>query len=180
MRFWKHTFVAVFAFFGIASTVLYTSCEQDSCLDLKCENGGACTDGFCRCPSDFEGPTCKERLVTKFLGTYYGENRCVMDTTEFPKFLDTVQVFLRDSVTLALVQRSHVMDTFYGKAGRMDTELGVTASVITIADDTIGNMVVKMTVQLDEGKRRLTVYRQEIPDFNMANKTDCNFLGFKQ
>lgn len=180
MRFWKHTFVAALAFIGISSTVLYTSCEKDSCLELKCQNGGACTDGFCRCPSEYEGATCGERIVTKFIGTYYGETRCVQDTTEFPKVIDTVDIFLKDSVTLSLVQHSHIMDTFYGKAGRLDTDLGVTTNYITFPDDSSTNYVLQLSVQLDEGKKRITVYTQEIFDLANGKKNDCNFLGFKK
>jgi hypothetical protein len=181
MKFWKHTFVAAVAFIGIGSTVLYTSCEKDSCLDLKCLNGGACTDGFCRCPSEYEGPVCGERIVDKFPGAYYGETRCVADTTEFPAIIDTIEVFLKDSVTLTLVQHSRISDTFYGKAGTKDTQIGVTESFITIPDDSFStNYIRKVTVKLDEGKKRLTVYTQNINRTNPADKTDCNFLGFKK
>ena len=178
MKFWKHTFIALSVFLGAATTVVYTSCEKDGCLELKCENGGACTDGFCRCPSEYEGATCAEKIVKKFVGTYYGETRCVEDTTEFPRVIDTVDVFLTDSVTLALVQHSHITDTFYGTAGRKDTDLGVTISDMTITDKYVGGSLFKVTAKLDEGKTRLTVYMQET-DTASTIKTDCNFLGFK-
>ena len=180
MKFWKHTFVAVAAFLAVGTTVLYTSCEKDGCLELKCLNGGACTDGFCRCPTGYEGPTCGERVVDKFLGRYIGDTRCVQDTTEFPHFIDTVDIYLRDSATLAIVQRSQVQDTFYGTTVTTDVDLGVAIRHIIVPDDSSTlNAVTKVTVELDEGKKRLTVYVQNTTDITNNVKTDCKFLGFK-
>lgn len=179
MKFWKHTFVAMAAFVGIGSTVLYTSCEKDSCLELRCLNGGACSDGFCRCPSGFEGPTCETRVVDKFPGRYMGENRCVQDTTEYPKFIDTVDIYLRDSVTLAVVQRSNAQDTFFGKAMPIDSDLGVAIRTIEFPDDSSTvNFVTKVSAELDEAKKRLTFYTQRT-NLTTGVKVDCKFLGFK-
>lgn len=179
MKFWKHTLIAAATFLGVATTLVYTSCEKDSCLDLKCLNGGTCTDGYCRCPSGYEGPTCNERIVDKFLGTYVGDTKCVSDTTEFPAIIDTVRVFLKDSVTLRLVQSSHITDTFEGISEVEEVDLGVTSHVITIPMDSADNYRRKVTVELSEAKKRLTVYIQETTDVANGIKSDCQFIGFK-
>jgi hypothetical protein len=103
----------------------------------------------------------------------------VSDTTEFPAIIDSVRVFLKDSVTLTLVQSSHIGDTFYGVAEIKESDLGVTSHVITIPMDSSDNYRRKVNVELDEGKKRLTVYIQETTDFTNGIKTDCTFLGFK-
>jgi len=47
--------VAITAF----TAITYTSCNKDKCKDVTCQNGGACTDGTCSCPSGFEGANCE-------------------------------------------------------------------------------------------------------------------------
>lgn len=175
MKFWKHTFVAVAAFLAISSTVLYTSCEKDGCLDLQCMNGGACTDGFCSCPTGFEGVTCDEFIAAKFLGSFYGETRCVQDTLEFPYIIDTVDIYLKDSATLTLVQHSHLSDTFFGTVIPVDKNIGAANRYLLIPDDSAQNYLKKVKVELHENNR-LTVYTQETID---SVKTDCEFKGYR-
>ncbi len=178
MKFWKHTFVAVAAFLAVSSTVVYTSCEKDACLDLKCMNGGACTDGFCSCPTGFEGVTCDEFTAGKFLASFYGETRCVEDTTEYPYIIDTIDIYLRDSTTLTLVQHSKLADTFFGTVEPVDKNIGVASRYLIIPTDTVGNFVRKVKVELHDN-RRLTVYTQRTRTTDSV-KTDCEFIGYKK
>jgi hypothetical protein len=179
MKFWKHTFVAVAAFLAIGSAVVYTSCEKDRCLDVKCTNGGACTDGFCSCPTGFEGVLCEEFTASKFLGSFYGETRCVQDTTEFPYIIDTVDLYLKDSSTLTMVQHSHLADTFFGNVLPVDINTGVATRYMIIADDSSLNYIKKFTVELHENKR-LTLYTSTTTDVQNGIKTDCKFMGYRK
>lgn len=94
MKFWRHSLITIFAFFGIASTVLYTSCEQDSCLELKCRNGGTCAEGFCRCLEGYEGTECETPVSYKFLGFYDG----VFQYDGLPSFRDSAYIVLGDTI----------------------------------------------------------------------------------
>lgn len=76
MNFWKTSLITALAFVGIGSAVVFSACEEDACLKLKCRNGGACTDGLCRCPSGYEGSECEYDAASKFVGHYYGDTKC--------------------------------------------------------------------------------------------------------
>jgi hypothetical protein len=72
MKFWRLTLLSAFSFLGIATTVLYTSCTEDPCTELKCRNGGSCANGYCSCPNGFEGPQCENATIQKYTGAYFG------------------------------------------------------------------------------------------------------------
>ncbi|MEL6133959.1 MAG: hypothetical protein AAFR59_11400 [Bacteroidota bacterium] len=46
---------------GFAYLIL-TSCNQNSCDEVVCENGGNCVEGECECPEGFFGPSCEFQL----------------------------------------------------------------------------------------------------------------------
>jgi hypothetical protein len=58
---------SVLAFASV--TTLVTSCTEDKCKDVVCNNGGTCgeTDGLCVCKSGFEGTNCSTLSLSKFL-----------------------------------------------------------------------------------------------------------------
>ena len=76
-----------------------TSCLQDKCGHLKCENG-ICVDGQCVCQFGFEGEFCDEPWYEKFLGTWNVEETKTNDTTnsifqidvQFSRVVDTVKI----------------------------------------------------------------------------------------
>jgi len=68
MKLLKYTLLPALFFIGIASSVLYTSCEKDYCTLLKCKNGGSCAEGFCRCKSGYEGTECEKPI---YLRSYF-------------------------------------------------------------------------------------------------------------
>src|SRR5690606_38981213 len=111
MKLWKHTLITAFAFLGISSTVLYTSCEKDSCADLKCQNRGTCVEGFCRCPSGYEGTECETEAAEKFLGRFIGFYTC----PESSPMVDTVDIWkFQAPDQIRLVLRSRIQDTLAG------------------------------------------------------------------
>lgn len=166
MKFWKHSLVAAVAFFGVSSTVLYTSCEQDACIDLRCKNGGSCAEGYCRCPSGFEGAECQIKSTDKFLGRYYGATSC--DAT--PPIIDSVYVYNKpnDSTMLAIVKYRGISDTAYGR---------VDANTILISDVSENGGVTKYSkFVLNGNKGTYYVERQGAG----GSKSVCNFTGTKK
>lgn len=51
---------------------------EDNCRSIPCQNGGTCYDLYdsfaCRCPSEWEGPTCSNDVneCAKYTGTDLG------------------------------------------------------------------------------------------------------------
>ncbi len=88
MKNWKSLLITVFGFFSIAGMLLLNSCTQDPCTDLVCQKGGACSDGFCQCPTGFEGAECEIEAANRFVGKYAGSMRC----NNFPVQADTVTI----------------------------------------------------------------------------------------
>ncbi len=111
MKFWKYSLMTVFAFLSIASTVLYSSCQRDSCLELRCRNGGTCADGFCRCMTGYEGPECEKRAVLRFVGFYDG----ITQYQGVPSFADSGVVFVKEEPNMiGMMKFSNPADTIYG------------------------------------------------------------------
>lgn len=165
MKLWKHTLISAIAFLGVSTTVLYTSCEQDSCLDLKCRNGGACAEGFCRCPTGYEGTECEIKSADKFIGLFIGNKTCV----NTPPFADTAEVFMyQEPNQVKFVLHSNIADTLTGT---------VVGDHLTVAEISSGNY--KRNVSADVLNNKLTIYDEQIINVNTGQKTVCNFIGFK-
>lgn len=168
MKFWKYTLITALAFIGVSFTVLYSSCVKDSCTDLKCKNGGSCADGFCRCPTGYEGAECEIKVTARFVGSYYGNVRCDM----LPGLVDTLDIFLKsEPVTLSVVRRKNPSDTLSGTAA---------GNTITIADFNGNNTIKYANAVLDPlNSKKVTFYWEYVSDVNQGTKTTCSFVGFK-
>jgi hypothetical protein len=163
MKLWKHTLVTAMAFIGISSAVFYSSCEKDSCADLQCKNGGTCAEGFCRCPSGYEGTVCETAVATKFIGTFYGHNNCQIT---YP-MVDTVDVWLEQSPDrVKFVQHSVIADTLSGT---------VSGSDLIFTPTTSGNFYKYTNANIVDNK--IMVFSQESQ--NNSNTNVCSFTGFK-
>ncbi|RYD55197.1 MAG: hypothetical protein EOP56_16760 [Sphingobacteriales bacterium] len=161
MNFWKTSLITACAFLGIGSTVLYTSCEKDACLDLKCKNGGSCTDGICRCPSGYEGSECQTAVATKFIGYYYGDTKCGLT----PPYYDSAHVYLEKSPNMiGVVRFNNLADTFILKLNA-DGES---------ASGTTGDQPY-VYATIDNGKK-LTL---KVTENVNGTARDCNFTGNK-
>jgi hypothetical protein len=157
MKFWKHILVAGLAFFGVSSTVLFTACEQDSCLDLKCINGGTCADGYCRCVQGFEGPQCEIKANTKFLGKYYGSTEC----NAWAPIVDSAVVFeVKSPNRIGLKLYSDSTDVLYTT---------VTGNSI-VAKDSVTNRDLTITVD----NKKITIRIEEQVNGKPQN---CTFTG---
>lgn len=163
MKFWKHSLVAAAAFFCISSIVLYSSCTVDSCQTLLCRNGGTCADGFCRCPSGYEGTQCETLSAVKFYGRYYGITQCDGD----PVIIDS-----------AIIDRANVDTSNRG------IQVGIFSRGVEnrIYGNVIGNEVQVVPVEGKEitiewiGEDKVEVLIEETVD---GQKQICNFSGTK-
>jgi hypothetical protein len=66
----RYLFVAAILSVSIFSMVLYTSCKKNNCGSLNCQNGGACTDSKCVCPTGYSGNSCQAGWSDLSIGTY--------------------------------------------------------------------------------------------------------------
>ncbi len=165
MKFLKTSFLSAFAFLAIATTVLFSACEQDSCLDLTCQNAGSCAEGFCRCQTGYEGAECQIKAATKFVGFYVGNIKC----GALPPLKDTVEIILvKNPDQVKLVQRSRPMDTLFGTAKGQD---------LIINEITAGDY--RRTFNAVSENNKLTFSSEEIFNVNTGDKTVCQFIGFK-
>jgi hypothetical protein len=82
--------ISAMAFLGVSTTVLYTACEKDSCVQLKCQNDAPCVDGFCVCKEGFEGVECREFAADRFTGHYIGSSV----RNDIPYVIDSADVKL--------------------------------------------------------------------------------------
>lgn len=122
MKTLKSTLLTTICFFAIASTVLFSSCEQDPCLDLNCQNGGSCSNGFCECPVGWEGAECDIPASSRFLGTFVGTMRC----DQFPMRVDTAVITLAESpnmITLYLYTGNTSVIGMTGEARTPETHI---------------------------------------------------------
>jgi len=165
MKLWKHTLITAFAFFGISTAVLYTSCEKDTCADLKCRNGGSCAEGFCRCPSGYEGTECEQQAATKFLGRYIGHYSC----PDNPPILDTVDIWLLQAPNkISFVAHTAIADTLTATVNGTD---------LNFDEKQNGNYKKYNNAELMANK--ISVFTEETFDPNTNQRSTCSFIGFK-
>jgi len=173
MKFWKLTLLSALAFFAISTIVLHSACTVDNCSDVKCLNGGACIDGFCNCPSGYEGANCSQQSYTRFTGKYAGNTGC--DLT--PSIFDTAIIYLESlPLNMGVVLLSHKNDTLW----RNDTLHGtINGSNIVVADYYAPRFSRHIVVTLDNSK--LNIFDQEVHlqgnNVVDTNKSICNFYG---
>ena len=165
MKLWKHTLITALLFTGAATAVTFTACESDSCLDLVCKNGGSCAEGFCRCPTGYEGTECENKAADKFLGKFVGNVEC----GALPPLRDTVDIYLQQSPNrVYLVQRSNVEDTLSGM---------VMGDNLNIPEISAGDY--RHTFNATIENNRLVYTREEITSIANTEKEVCQFIGFK-
>jgi hypothetical protein len=166
MKLLKYTLLPALFFIGIASSVLYTSCEKDYCTLLKCKNGGSCAEGFCRCKSGYEGTECEHPVYLRFIGVYYGTSK----NGTFPELPDTMTVYVSNppqEVSYFFARKPGKV--FVGKAN--DT-------YITVDDLVVGNKKTVTHADLDGSKMNAII--EEIADINNPLGTSTfRFTGVK-
>jgi hypothetical protein len=120
MKNWKVSLLTAFSFIAISAMVILSSCEQDPCSDLNCQNGGACSDGLCQCPTGWEGAECDIPASSRFVGSFAGSVRC----DNFPIQTDTVTIDLvnpPNEINLRLGFGNTALLAFHGIAETPET-----------------------------------------------------------
>lgn len=165
MKLWKSALVTSFVIFSVFTSIVYTACTKDSCASLQCKNGGSCTDGFCHCPTGYEGTECGTKASDKFIGKYYGTTKC--DATQ--AVVDTAIVFLAsDSASLGIFRYTD-MDTIYGIAS---------GNQILVADEEDANTSRSVTITLDA--RSISFFTHKVTDVSQEMKNTCYFSGARK
>ncbi len=163
MKLWKHTLVSAIAFLGVSSTVLYTSCNDDSCKKLNCRNGGTCADNLCKCPSGYEGTQCENKIADRYIGVYYG----ITKVNEEPPFLDTARILLdKYPASVSFVRVKRLDDTIRGTINPNN--------VILVSDAKYGGR--NITITVDNATNKLTF--QSVEKENSLIRS-YNFTGTK-
>ncbi len=158
MKFWKHTLISAFAFLGVSSTVLYTSCQDDSCLKLHCLHDATCSDGFCRCKAGWEGAECGQPASNRFIGVFYGITKCNQE----PPFLDTAAVFVKKQPNeVGFVNYKQKYDTLWGT---------ISGNNIIIDDQANSGRFITVYAEND----KINIYIQNTVDGKASN---CTFQG---
>jgi len=175
MKFWKLTLLSALAFFAISTIVLYSACTVDPCIDLKCANGGACINGYCSCPTGYEGAQCDQMTNTKFLGTYTGNTSC----NALPAIFDTAVIYLDQfPLNMGVVFLSHKNDSLW----QNDTLHGtINGGAIVIPDFSKPRYSRHVTVTM-RSATQVVLYDEEIHvvggGINVdTQKTVCTFYG---
>ena len=175
MKFWKTIFSTAVFFIAITGVIVYTSCEKDPCTNVSCLNGGSCKTGVCVCPSSFEGPTCNQRVIDRFLGYYAGYTGCnsgaqVIDT------IFIVQHNPKKNLEVRVIQKIHPLDTLYGTVSSNESTYSISFP------DKVAEKYHKyyhITLQSDQSLLMYTYERDaRVPGDSVV--TQCNFVGTKQ
>ena len=173
MKFWKSILFTFVLFCAVVTVVVYSSCEQDNCLNVTCNHGGSCKSGICSCPTGFEGPTCSDSVITRYYGYYAGYSTC----NNGAEVIDTVFVYYvsRSSTELKLVQKNHIGDTLIGTVSNSASTYDI---LIPEKLDSNYSKTYNATLQSDN-TFILNSYERDlrIPGDTISNK--CTFLGTK-
>ena len=169
MKFWKLTLLSIFSFLAISATVLVSSCEKDACTELKCKNGSACTEGFCRCQTGFEGSECETKTVNRFLGTYIGFNHC----NSTPPILDTLDVVLYANPNV-------VEMSLHNNNGSEKIRGTVDGYSINVADEQNGTGVRKVHAVVDHNEITFFLERDYNIEQQPGVKSVCKFVGTRK
>lgn len=161
MKFWKHTLISAFAFLGVASTVLYTSCVEDSCTKLHCLHDATCSDGFCRCTAGWEGAECGQPASNRFIGKFYGFSKC----NEEPPYLDTAKVWVvTQPARIAIIRTSAPNDTLMGN---------ISGTRMIVDEQSTGGRIINVYAE----NNKITIYVQKTVD---GKPTTCTMEGTRK
>jgi len=170
MKFLKPMLLTAFAFLSISATILFSACEKDSCTDLTCQNGGACSSGFCHCTTGYEGAQCETLSEARFLGSYIGITTC--DTAA--GILDTVSISTVNgsNTQVAVSKTTSPGETFYGSI----SITGGQYLIVVPSAQLNSNTTQKYTISWNA--RKLNFVTNLVTNGKITST--CNFIGNQQ
>lgn len=160
MKFWKHTLISALAFISVCTIVLYSACDRDSCLTLKCSHNAPCVNGFCQCPTGYEGTQCETRALDRYVGTYFGNTQC----NGAPPVIDTLWVTPIANPNIVNLRRYRDYDHVYTATINGDN--------VSVVDTSANNSTVKITLN----SKKITV---DITTTKNGSDNVCTFVGTK-
>ncbi len=166
MKRWKLSLLTLTLTLSVFGIVLFSACEKDPCTDLKCKNGSACTEGFCRCPTGYEGAECEFKTSTRVLGTFIGYNHCD-DLPALNDTMDVRQVAEPNIVEFAL-RHNNATEIIRGTVENY--------SIIVPDEQTSNGYLRKAHVVVDHNQITLVVERAYSP----GQKGVCTFIGTRR
>ncbi len=178
MKFFKPVFITFLLFSAIVGTLIYSSCEKDACNNVVCYNGGSCGHGLCNCPTGFEGYQCQQKVIDRYVGTYYGYSLCNAGA----QFFDTV-VITADHVannTLGIRVKSYFPKVLHGYVQNNESTYSViiTNNDTAVTDSSFSYKTYTVTLQVDKqlSIHSYTHYKNPSDTFFSS----CSFLGSKK
>lgn len=164
MKLFKYALVAALGFFGTASIVYFSSCEADPCNDLNCKNGGSCADGYCQCPTGYEGSECEIMAADRFVGKYAGLTRCGI----YPAVPDTVTI-----VKISDPDKVNVKGGF-GRTSLLSFDATARTPALLFSDYNDGSARVHPSATIDN--KELTIYVETL-NLETHSREVCTFIG---
>jgi hypothetical protein len=165
MKSWKLSLLTLSLFATLSSLVLFSSCEQDPCTDLKCKNGSACTEGFCRCPTGYEGAECEYKTSWRVLGTFVGYNHC------------EDQPALNDTIDVRQIAEPNIVEFSFRHDNPTEKYVGtVDGYTIVIPDQDVNGFLRKSQAVVDHDQINVFVERGYSP----GHKSVCVFNGTRK
>jgi hypothetical protein len=165
MKRWKLSLLTLSLLFFVFGIVLFSACEKDPCTDLKCKNGSACTEGFCRCPTGYEGAECENKISDRVVGVYVGYNHC----QDFPALNDTLIVtqVAEPNIVTFFLRHNNPSEIFQGT---------VEDYTIVVPDEVVNGKIRKAQAVVDHDQISVIIDRGSSP----GNKAVCNFEGTRR
>ena len=153
---YKYGIVSVILTILVFSAAIYTSCKRDACNTMNCQNGSACVNSKCVCPTYYSGNNCEinndpcRAVVCKNGGT------CVAGTCSCPTgskgtFCDTVyrdgyNNTYKGNGTDNKGQTYWKSKLIFSNSGKSLTSMGVDVIVDTTADISMNGLPLPVTL----------------------------------
>jgi len=180
MKFLKQTLLSVILLSGIVTTIIYSSCVQNVCNNVSCQNGGSCISGLCTCPTGYEGTQCQTLSISRYLGTYAGTTSCNSGTG----VIDTVTVYSDNAFGLNGVKvQMHSLFPSPPNKGFLYGTVASNTSVYTINvsnNDSSASLIRDYSITLMDDT--LLEINEYIHDYRNPLDTvisNCSFRGYK-
>lgn len=150
--------ISALAFLGVCTIMVYSACDRDSCLTLKCKHEAPCVNGVCKCPTGYVGTECQTWATDRWVNSYLGDTKC----NSTPPFFDSLSVAVAsepDKINVYIKSKPGYV--FYGMID------GDQADLVDTAHKATGHIV------LDKDTK-ITLYMEETLN---SEKSTCSFVG---